>query len=148
MVFYRYYDIVETLQEIRAIRNCKLAQDLMTKLSVLLEQEKAKIETNTAHMCRCWINLNEQIEQGKAKTGDIILQLRHIKELLTKLPASKRVEMEACFSSLCAEAYTIVNKITDDMKIRCDMFRQAISMCILMSLLQHHTRLLSKFLTS
>nr|XP_043607869.1 putative F-box/FBD/LRR-repeat protein At4g03220 [Erigeron canadensis] len=130
-----------TREEVRNMKNIKLTKNLMAELRVLLDKEKAKIETNRAHMeqektqvdnklqsgrrikhvNRCWKDLTVQIKQGKSKTADIISRLEEIKGLLTKLPVSRRAEMEACFPSLRAEADEVVNNILDHMKSKCDM---------------------------
>lgn len=86
---------METLQEIRAIKNTKLAQKLMTELQVLLEQEKDKTETNKLRMERgkapmrnhinnCWTELSVQIAQEREKTYNIISKLQNIIEILSK----------------------------------------------------------------
>lgn len=136
-------------EEIRATRNTKLAHNLMKKVRVLLDEEKANIETNRAHMERvkeqvenqlqiegrmtqinkCWKDLSMQIEQGKEKTSEIISKLQDIKAILTKLPTSKRAEMQTCFSCLCAEADTLVSKIIEHVKIQCDMKGSFFGVC-------------------
>ncbi|PWA67797.1 F-box domain, Leucine-rich repeat domain, L domain-like protein [Artemisia annua] len=123
-------------EEMRVRKDTKLAQNQMARLRVMLEHEKTKMETNIAqvenllqmgrrmtHVNRCWEGLSDRIEQGKEQTDDIISQLINIKGVLTKMPASKRAEMQPCFSSLCSEADTVVNKIMDHVKILCDMKR-------------------------
>ncbi|PWA98287.1 F-box domain, Leucine-rich repeat domain, L domain-like protein [Artemisia annua] len=100
-------------EESRVRKDTKLAQNQMASLQLMLEHEKTKMENQITqvenllqigermtHVNRCWEGLSDRIEQGKQKTDDIIAQLRNIKKLMTKLPASKRAEMEPCFSSL------------------------------------------------
>lgn len=139
----------ETLQESRAVWNTKRAQNYMAELRVLLEKEKANIESNKANMDQenieienlrsqlwkqnqhhirarmpqiesCWEDLSIKIEQGKEKTCRILLRLQEIEEVLTMLPELGRAEIQTSYSSLSAEANIVINKIMDCMKIRYD----------------------------
>ncbi|PWA86446.1 F-box domain, Leucine-rich repeat domain, L domain-like protein [Artemisia annua] len=125
---------MENLQEIWVKKESELAQNQMARLRVRLEHEKTKIETGITQVenllqiggrmtdiNRCWEGLSKQIEQGRAKTDDIVSELKNIRYDLTKLPISKRAEMQACFSSLCSEANNVVTKIMDLVKILCDV---------------------------
>nr|GEW05512.1 hypothetical protein [Tanacetum cinerariifolium] len=136
-------------EEVMTDTNTASAKKGMAELQVLLEQEKADIQTNRAHIeqgnapmeshnakmdgeqnvqvegnmahiSSCWKGLSKQIAQGEAKTDDIVSRLHHIKKLLTKLPASNRAELLPCFSRLCAEAEIVMKIITDCMKIQLD----------------------------
>lgn len=126
---------METLQEIRAVRDTVLAQNQMAELQVLLRQEKSK--TERAHVERekapMKSRTTELHEEGKAQFGmdmqllhpedakicDIISKLQYIEGLLTNLPTSVRTKMEACFSSLLAEAILVVKEI-DHANAQCD----------------------------
>lgn len=68
----------------------------------------------------CWEDLCEQIHDRRVITYDINNKLRNIQELLTKLPASKRSQIETSFSQLCTEADTVMNAIMNSMKIQSD----------------------------
>ncbi|GJV42318.1 F-box domain containing protein [Tanacetum coccineum] len=85
-----------------------------------LDENELQIEGNMAHINSCWKSLSEQIEEGKEKIDDIVCELRGIKKLMTKLPASNRAEVQPCFSSLCAQADIVMSKIRDCMKIQYD----------------------------
>nr|GEV96773.1 hypothetical protein [Tanacetum cinerariifolium] len=80
-----------------AVKNVTSAEDLMTKLRVLLEQETANTETNKARIGRSLISrqnyVRVQIEQRKAKVLLFCSKLEEIEELLEKLPASKRAKV-------------------------------------------------------
>ncbi|KAK9059850.1 hypothetical protein SSX86_020554 [Deinandra increscens subsp. villosa] len=153
-----YEEIKEKQQKAQAIANAATAESLMASLLVLLEKEKANIETDgtrmspmgrheenstdeeknetedqvqapvermqlhfkrkMAQMKRCWEDVGTQIDQGKRNTRNIISRLRDIEVLLLKdLPSSKRDELQACFSSLCAEVDIVVKKILHHMMI-------------------------------
>ncbi|PWA77857.1 F-box domain, Leucine-rich repeat domain, L domain-like protein [Artemisia annua] len=120
-------------EETRAIKVTKGTQRLMSELREHLKKIEANIENRRA-----------DVEQKKtlddSSPGDfkmkvwgwgggekIFVTLQNVKELLNKVLASKRVEMQACFYRLCAEAETVVNKIIDDMKTDCDVKRSILS---------------------
>ncbi|GKB44352.1 hypothetical protein Tco_0889294, partial [Tanacetum coccineum] len=130
-------------EEMRALKNAASALNRMTELGVMLEREKANIETNIANldrvmtpmkcheeqdkmqinkwqiecqMHRYWKDLSAQIEHGKAKTSGIISKLCYIQELLTELPASKRDQIEASFARLCTETDIVMDAIMNSMK--------------------------------
>ncbi|GJV00764.1 hypothetical protein Tco_1330034 [Tanacetum coccineum] len=133
-------------KEMRASKNAASALKCMTQLGVILEREKANIETNIAHLDRVstpmecheqykmqiamremtsqidswWEDLSAQIEDVKFKTWAIMTDLCDIEELLTVLPASKRAQIEASFSRLCTEADIVMNAIMNSMKIQSD----------------------------
>ncbi|GJR77104.1 F-box domain containing protein [Tanacetum coccineum] len=134
-------------KEMRALKNAASALNRMTELGVMLEREKANIETNIANldrvmtpmkcheeqdkmqinkwqiecqMHRYWKDLSAQIEHGKSKTSSIVSKLCRIKELLTELPASRRSQIEKSFSRLCTEANIVMNAIMNSMKIQSD----------------------------
>ncbi|KAI7730550.1 hypothetical protein M8C21_001327 [Ambrosia artemisiifolia] len=141
-----YKEIKEKQRKAQAIENAAAAQNRMANFQVMLEKEKANIGTHMhihrpmeadaqdqgnaplekvqlqferkmAQMKSYWEDVRVQIDQGRTKTCDIISQLRDIEVLLLKdLPTSKRDELQACFSSVCAEADTVVKKILHHMK--------------------------------
>lgn len=130
-VFYYFY-IMVTVQERRAVWNARQAQNHMAILRVMLEKENANIETtktqvenrdsgdSSEQIDSCWRDLIVQIKEGKETTNYIISKLEDIERFLTKLPASKRAKIQPSFSSLCAEANTVINKVMDCVKIQCD----------------------------
>lgn len=83
-----------------------------------------------AQIEKYWVHLNEHINKGKTKTIHIISLIQRIKELLIKLPVSKKEEMQAEFSSLCAEADTVMDKIVNLMKIGCDNKGSRLGVCL------------------
>nr|XP_043639201.1 uncharacterized protein LOC122610259 isoform X2 [Erigeron canadensis] len=58
-----------------------------------------------------WKDRSVRVEQRKAKVCLIISMLEGIEGLLKKLPATNRAMIQPCFSSLCFEANTVMNKI-------------------------------------
>ncbi|GJR59312.1 hypothetical protein Tco_1501474 [Tanacetum coccineum] len=58
---------------------------------------------------------------GKEPLRTSLGDLMHIKQIVTKLPPSKRDGMQPSFSSLCAMADIVVKRIMDLVKILCDM---------------------------
>ncbi|GJW60507.1 hypothetical protein Tco_0109842 [Tanacetum coccineum] len=115
----------------------KKAKRLMAELKVDLESVKSTVmETNMAHMEREKAQVEHQLrfrdsswgdfKQQIAATDNIMLGVHHIKKLLPKVLESERVEIQACYSSLCAEAETIVNKVMDDMKNQIDIKRSLV----------------------
>lgn len=145
-----------TREEARAVRDAKSAQDFMAELKVVLDEEKALMENHDArmreqgrapywreqgtqtpihigkrlnHVQVCWEDMDAQIQVGRVKTCRIMSILRRVEGLLTKLPTSKRDEVEARFSSLCIEANTVMNEMIDCIKIQCDMKESRIRNC-------------------
>ncbi|KAI7730835.1 hypothetical protein M8C21_026170, partial [Ambrosia artemisiifolia] len=116
-----------TREDVRAIKNAKLAQNLITNLRALLEEEKASIETEMAKMHEQgkahvdpdmgWNELNMQIQEGEEKASGIISKLQQIKDLLTELPESNRATIQPSFTTLCAEADIVTSKITAFIKM-------------------------------
>ncbi|PWA46536.1 hypothetical protein CTI12_AA507750 [Artemisia annua] len=112
------------IQEMRALMNTESALTCMAELRVMLEQEKANIKTNIAHMDRVmtpmegWKDLKAQIKHGEAKTSGIISKLCGIEESLEELPASKRARIETSFSRMRTEADVIMNAIVNSVKIQ------------------------------
>ncbi|PWA66628.1 F-box domain, Leucine-rich repeat domain, L domain-like protein [Artemisia annua] len=94
-----------------------------------LDENQLQIEGNVKHINSCWESLGEQIKQRKKKIDDIVWELRDIKKLMTKLPASNRAEMQPCFSSLCAQAGIVMSKIRDSMKIQLDENQSRLNVC-------------------
>ena len=126
--------MMEKFQEISDKKNTELALKEMASLRVKLECEKTETENritkvenllqiggSITHVNKSWEGLSKQIEKGRAKTDEIISELQNVKYTLTELSVSKRAEMQESFSSLCSEAYNVVNKIMDLVKILCDM---------------------------
>lgn len=95
--------------------NTKRYEKRKTELEKLL-----MIEERTNQINMCWNDLSEQIEKKKEKTLDLISRLQDIKDVLTKLPTSKRADLQVCFSSLCAEADCLLNNIVDHFKMQWD----------------------------
>nr|GFA55752.1 hypothetical protein [Tanacetum cinerariifolium] len=93
-----------------AVKNVTSAQDLMTKLQVLLEQETAYTEPNKAHIRRSLKSrqnyVSVQIERRRANALLFCLKLEEIEELLEKLHASKRAKVQQCYFTL--EEFDIV----------------------------------------
>lgn len=98
-----------------------------SKKAIMQEQDIAELEylMHIEETMTCidtsWEDLNRQIERGKSRISGIISDLHDIKEVLIKLPASNKAELQPSFSSLCSEADIVVNKIMDYVKILCDM---------------------------
>ncbi|XP_071737315.1 F-box protein At1g60400-like isoform X2 [Rutidosis leptorrhynchoides] len=104
-----------------------IAPKRMSELQMLLEKEKASVETNRAHkkrkkmpMRKSWENLGVQFERKKSKACLIISRLKGIKRLLTRLPASKRATFQPCYANLCADSDFVMSKITESIKNKCD----------------------------
>ncbi|PWA74171.1 F-box domain, Leucine-rich repeat domain, L domain-like protein [Artemisia annua] len=134
-------------EKARAIEITKEAKRRMTELQVLLATVKADMETNRADMEREKAQVEQQLPIGeitsrhrnsywgdssiqpKTATDNIMFKVRDIKELLPKVLESERVEVKACYSSLCAEAETIMNKVLDDMKNQVDIKRSLFRGC-------------------
>ncbi|GJX92003.1 hypothetical protein Tco_0345329 [Tanacetum coccineum] len=111
-------------EEVRAIKITKVAHRLMADLWETLEEPETKrayVESKKtlANSCREDFTLEVRPRQN---TEMILYMLKSIKVLLTKVLASKRVEMQACFSRLYAKTKTLVSKmVIDDMKNQCDI---------------------------
>lgn len=144
-----------TLQEITALKNARSARNLMGKLQVHLGKMKEDSDTNTVHMDkgktpnvnqmaeletkiqrgkakqikRYWKDLKEQMAQDKVKTCQITSILKEIEELMSNLPPSQRVEVQAMFSRLCAVADLTMTKILDDSKIQFDKMQSHLRTC-------------------
>ncbi|KAF5753739.1 putative leucine-rich repeat domain superfamily, F-box-like domain superfamily [Helianthus annuus] len=119
-----------------AIKNTKFAQEYVSELWELLEQEKARIEAKMTKMREhiykfndmCWDYTSVQIKKAKEKTSDIIVKLQDIKSLLAELPASNQATIQPSFSTLCAEAAVVMNKITECIKMGCDENQRRLNM--------------------
>ncbi|PWA71193.1 F-box domain, Leucine-rich repeat domain, L domain-like protein [Artemisia annua] len=129
MVSRELSDIMRPSQEIRAIANATSAQDLMEELRLILNQVDSKpagtkqpirscgsIEKITS----CWQDMTAAMQHGKSGASHIISILGRIEDLLTELPASKRVMMQAYFSGLRTEASNVMNTILDRTMTKCD----------------------------
>ncbi|KAJ0824568.1 putative leucine-rich repeat domain superfamily [Helianthus annuus] len=138
--------IMVSREDIRAIKNTKFAQEFVSELWEMLEQEKARIEakmTKTREQGRphfsehiykcndmCWEYTSVQVKEGKEKTSDIISMLQNIKGLLAELPASNQATIHPSFSTLCAEAAIVTNKITECIKMDCDENQKRLNVCL------------------
>nr|GEW49338.1 hypothetical protein [Tanacetum cinerariifolium] len=100
-------------QEVRAIANATSAKHLIAELRLILDQAnsnpagtKQPISSrgSTEKFTSCWQDMTTTIQHGKSGTSHIISILGRIEDLLTELPASKRVKMQACFFDLHTEA--------------------------------------------
>lgn len=130
---------METLQEIITVRNTTMARKEMAELQVVLDQMKVAMHEQgfphvesllgqsgmkrrlhigggMAQIQRSWDNLAMEIDLEKANACPIFSKLEVIEILLVELPVSKRVKMQACFSSLCEEVNIFMNKTIDRMK--------------------------------
>ncbi|PWA76435.1 F-box domain, Leucine-rich repeat domain, L domain-like protein [Artemisia annua] len=119
----------------REIANLEINMSPMNRGKTLTESDKAIMQeqhiaeleylTHIEETMTCidasWEDLNSQIERGKSRISGIISDLHDIKEVMIKLPASNKAELQPRFSSLCSEADIVVNKIMDYVKILCDM---------------------------
>ncbi|KAI7726982.1 hypothetical protein M8C21_011407, partial [Ambrosia artemisiifolia] len=133
-------------EDVRAMKDTKFAQDLITELRELLEREKARIETKMAKMHEqgrpqvsghigtyidmCWKSTSARIKKGKEKVYHIFSRLQDIKGLLTELPASNQATILPSFSALCAEFDIVMNKITECIKMDCDEDQRRLSVCL------------------
>ncbi|KAM0059689.1 putative leucine-rich repeat domain superfamily, F-box-like domain superfamily [Helianthus debilis subsp. tardiflorus] len=138
--------IMVSREDIRAIKNTKFAQEFVSELWEMLEQEKARIEAKITktreqgrphfsehiYKCndRCWEYTSMQVKEGKEKTSDIISMLQNIKGLLAELPASNQATIQPSFSTLCAEAAIVTNKITECIKMGCDENQRRLNVCL------------------
>ena len=99
------------------MKNVTSAQDLMAKLRVLLEQEKANTGANRALIGRSLISrhnyVNVESERRKAMVSLVCSKLEEIEELLEKLPASKRAKVKPFYSALLEEFDIVIDKLTD-----------------------------------
>ncbi|KAI7739818.1 hypothetical protein M8C21_024282, partial [Ambrosia artemisiifolia] len=133
-------------EDVRAMKDAKFAQDLISELRELLEHEKARIETKMAKMHEqgrpqvsghigtyidmCWKSTSARIKKGKEKVYHIFSRLQDIKGLLTELPASNQATILPSFSALCAEFDIVMNKITECIKMDCDEDQRRLSVCL------------------
>ncbi|KAJ0427760.1 putative leucine-rich repeat domain superfamily, F-box-like domain superfamily [Helianthus annuus] len=138
--------IMVSREDIRAIKNTKFAQEFVSELWERLEQEKARIEAKmtktreqgkphfSEHIYKCndmcWEYTSVQVKKGKEKTSDIIIKLQDIKGLLAELPASNQATIQPSFSTLCAEAAIVTNKITECIKMDCDENQRRLNVCL------------------
>lgn len=132
---------MQTLQIVNAMNSATLAQNLITELRVMLEQERAIIGTKMSkmheqektqvgkHVEERWKHMNVQYSKGKQKSCEIILKLKEIKGLFKELPASNVAIIRPSFSTLCAEADIVMSKIIDYMKMHCDENQRLLSEC-------------------
>ncbi|PWA70754.1 F-box domain, Leucine-rich repeat domain, L domain-like protein [Artemisia annua] len=120
-------------EEARAIKLTKVAHRFMAALWKELEEMEAYTETKRAKVELKKTLADSCSEDFKMNTWPwsntevIFCMLKNIKLLLTKVLASKRVEMQACFSRLSAKTKTVVNKVVVDMKNQCDINQRIFS---------------------
>lgn len=132
--FRRLLDREKTKMETNRAHMEKKKVPMHSHNTKMLEQGKTQcenleqVEERMTRINGCWKDLSVRIEQGKQKTSEIFSDLQDIKDVLIKLPMSKRADLQECFSSLCEEANTVVNNILDQMKIHCDMKGNRFSM--------------------
>ncbi|XP_071735596.1 uncharacterized protein [Rutidosis leptorrhynchoides] len=103
----------------------EIAPKLMDKLQVLLEKQKAMIEAENNQKNELilggknnWKFLDAECEQECL----IISELKQVKRLLTRLPASKRATFQPRFAKLCADTNFVRSKLKDYIKNRSDEF--------------------------
>ncbi|XP_071693113.1 putative F-box/FBD/LRR-repeat protein At4g13965 [Rutidosis leptorrhynchoides] len=75
----------------------------------------------------CWKDLSHRISGDQEKVSRIFSELKYVEELLTLIPASKKVKMQAWFVSMCEEAHTLMKRILERVKIGCDMNQNHLS---------------------
>ena len=112
-------------EEARAIKITKVAYRLMAALWKILEKREAYTGTKRANVE--WKKTLADSCSEEIGPPQIFRILHNIKLLLTKVLASKRVEMQACFFRLHAKTKTILNKMTVDMKNQCDIQQRIFS---------------------
>ncbi|KAJ0427763.1 putative leucine-rich repeat domain superfamily, F-box-like domain superfamily [Helianthus annuus] len=137
--------IMVSREDIRAIKDTKFAQEFVSELWELLEEEKAIREAKmtmheqgrphfSEHIYKCnnmcWEYTSVQVKEGKEKTSDIISMLQNIKGLLAKLPTSNQATIQPSFSTLCAEAAIVTHKITECIKMDCDENQRRLNVCL------------------
>lgn len=120
-------------EEARAIKITNAAHRLTADLWKILEEKDAYTETKRANVepkktlaDSCREDFKMKISLG-IDTEAIFCILQNIKFLLTKVIASKRVEMQARFSRLSAKSKTVVNKMVVDMKNQFDIKQRTLS---------------------
>ncbi|GKC79618.1 hypothetical protein Tco_1130392, partial [Tanacetum coccineum] len=101
----------------------------MARINSFWQSLSEQIEGNVAHINSCWERLSKQIEEGKKKIDYIVHQLTIIRNYLNELPASKKAEMQPCFSRMCAQADNVMSKIRDSMKIRYEENQSRLNVC-------------------
>ncbi|PWA55125.1 F-box domain, Leucine-rich repeat domain, L domain-like protein [Artemisia annua] len=120
-------------EEARAIKITKVAYRLMAALWNNLEKREAYTDTKRANVEWKKTLADSRSEDFKRQIGPpddtevIFRMLQNIKLLLTNVLASKRVEMQACFSRLYAKTKAIVNKMLVDMKNQFDIQQRIFS---------------------
>nr|GEV00910.1 hypothetical protein [Tanacetum cinerariifolium] len=101
----------------------------MAHINSFWQSLSEQINGNVAHINSCWERLSKQIEEGKKKIDHIVHRLHIIRNYWNELPASKKAEMQPCFSSLCAQADNVMSKIRHSMKIRYDENQSRLNVC-------------------
>nr|GEU47423.1 hypothetical protein [Tanacetum cinerariifolium] len=114
-------------EEARAIKITIVAYHTMTVLWEILGNIEAYTDTKRANV-EWKKTLADSFDEDfnmkirpPGNTKVIFCMLQNIRLLLTKVLASKRVEMQARFLRLCAKTKSVVNKMAVDMKNQCDM---------------------------
>ncbi|GKC96227.1 hypothetical protein Tco_1161669 [Tanacetum coccineum] len=115
-------DKQNALDELQIERN-------MARINSFWQSLSEQIEGNVAHINSCWERLSKQIEEGKKKIDYIVHQLTIIRNYLNEQPASKKAEMQPCFSRMCAQADNVMSKIRDSMKIRYEENQSRLNVC-------------------
>nr|XP_043621164.1 putative FBD-associated F-box protein At5g56700 [Erigeron canadensis]XP_043621166.1 putative FBD-associated F-box protein At5g56700 [Erigeron canadensis] len=103
--------------------NAKMHMKSQTQPDLKMQLE---IGGNISLVQSCWKDLGVQFEQRKAKACLILSKLESIEGLLKKLPPTNRAMIQPCFSTLCAEADTVMCKL---MKMQCDENQSRLSLC-------------------
>ncbi|KAF5753735.1 putative F-box domain-containing protein [Helianthus annuus] len=134
-------------EDVRTMKNTRLAQNLTTRLMALLQRVRSDIETIMAKIYEqrkaqvdkvivadwnvhwCWQILSERIEKREEKPSGVISKLNEILKLLRTLPASNRATIQPSISTLWAEADIVMNLMTDLMKMYFDEKRRHLSVC-------------------
>ncbi|GJS84319.1 hypothetical protein Tco_0750860 [Tanacetum coccineum] len=128
------WEIANIETNVSSLKHRKTLREI--EKAIMQEQHIEELEylTHIEETMTCidtsWEDLYSQIERGKSRISRIISHLYDIKEVLIKLPASNKAELQPCFSSLCSEADIVVKKIMDYVKNLCDMKESRFSVYI------------------
>ncbi|KAI7739815.1 hypothetical protein M8C21_024279 [Ambrosia artemisiifolia] len=100
-----------TVPEQGKVENHRAKRD--TKMKCNFGERMTRIESY-------WKDLNLQVGKGYNNTCSVISLLRKIEKVLKEVPRSHWTKLQARFSSLRAEAETIIDDTTDQMKMQVD----------------------------
>ncbi|GJR17035.1 F-box domain containing protein [Tanacetum coccineum] len=103
------------------------SKNCIAELQLLLEQEKADIETSKDHTEQENAPESYNAKMQEQQNAHAENQMQEIRKLLTELPALTRVGMQPCFTSLCAEAAIVMSKITYSMKAQFDEYQSCLN---------------------